>query len=58
MTQDAERRFRAPEGMRAILAQRGVTPGREVLVDCPAAIRAAHTAFVLDGPPPVGGTAA
>jgi thiosulfate/3-mercaptopyruvate sulfurtransferase len=44
---DEQRAFRPPREMRAILADLGVTPEKEVVIYCQAAIRAAHTALAL-----------
>jgi thiosulfate/3-mercaptopyruvate sulfurtransferase len=48
MTPGEQPRFRTPEDMARVLTAAGVTPDKEVVVYCQAAIRAAHTAFALE----------
>ena len=44
---DGDRTFRAPDEVRALLAEVGVTPDKRTITYCQGAVRAAHTALVL-----------
>ena len=47
MDQSRNLRFKSPEELRALLAQRGITPDKEVVVYCHTHHRSAHTYMVL-----------
>ena len=44
---DTDRTFRAPDEIRALLAEAGVAPEKRAITYCQGAVRAAHTALVL-----------
>lgn len=44
---DGDRSFRAPEEIRQLLAEAGVTPDKRAITYCQGAVRAAHTAMVM-----------
>ncbi|HWO93510.1 MAG TPA: sulfurtransferase [Dehalococcoidia bacterium] len=47
LSDDASKRVRPAAELRAMLAEAGIEPGREVITYCQGGIRAAHMAFVL-----------